>query len=160
MAAEVQTAEKFARRPPSGLQAAMASVGAVAHSAPVKCVLTLSDPAEDVAPSSFHVVERSVHAVVYGREAFSAELDQQRPPFRLCSARAWSHHRASGRVAADVLDASGVVVVTHGRHSAPRTSHIRRAVCGSNCQKVRWTPWKMRWVKLSVKMSEHFGMCR
>ena len=56
-------------------KAAMSMSVPIAHSAPVKCDLRLSNAAADAAPSSIHVVESAMRGVSDGSEAFPANLD-------------------------------------------------------------------------------------
>ena len=56
----------------------------LAHSAPVKCVLSLPDAAADAAPSSIHIAAGPMRAAVDRCKAFPGQLD-------------WLHARSGSR---------------------------------------------------------------
>ena len=78
-------------------KSAMPTGTSLAHSAPVKCVLSLPDAAADAAPSSIHIAAGPMQAAVDRRKAFPGQLD-------------WLHARSGSRRADTV-----------GQGLAPRT---------------------------------------
>ena len=71
-------------RSPFAHKSAMPTGTSLAHSAPVKCVLSLPDAAADAAPSSIHIAAGPVRAAVDRCKGFPGQLD-------------WLHARSGGR---------------------------------------------------------------
>ena len=137
---EVKTTEKFAHRALPGLQPAMAHSGRQAPSAPENHDLSLSDRAEDAATCPTRMAEGTLRLVSDAREAFLVLPEVPSAPPSTVGAESYSAQTVSGRLFADPLDVSGVVVVSHTNDSERRSNEIRYPMIASHHQTVRSVP--------------------